>query len=192
MSGRKFSRRQFFRLKPWDVLHVDRDDTQTAVGPVFRPPGALPEPQFLETCTRSGECIRACPHDVLFPLDVRQGEQENTPSLDPNHQACRWCSTLDCLVACSSGALSEREGTVRSIGVVELDTEACLSGRGGICDNCANACPSHLRAITMAGIRPRLDADLCTGCGLCVDVCPSNPRALVVRHEVPAAEGSEG
>src|SRR5579884_430359 len=29
--------------------------------PVLRPPGALPEEQFLETCSKCGHCVSVCP-----------------------------------------------------------------------------------------------------------------------------------
>src|SRR5438046_5020233 len=31
----------------------------------LRPPGALPEQQFRETCSRCGDCVRACPASAI-------------------------------------------------------------------------------------------------------------------------------
>ena len=38
-----------------------------------RPPGSLPEEEFLQACIRCGECFQACPNDVLQPTGFEQG-----------------------------------------------------------------------------------------------------------------------
>ncbi len=38
-----------------------------------RPPGSVPEQEFLEMCIRCGECFKACPNDVLQVLGFQQG-----------------------------------------------------------------------------------------------------------------------
>ena len=37
-----------------------------------RPPGSVPEQEFLQMCIRCGECYQACPSDVLQPLGFQQ------------------------------------------------------------------------------------------------------------------------
>ena len=53
------------------VSGANLDDPQ-AWRPV-RPPGSVPEEQFLQMCIRCGECFKACPNDVLQPLRFQQG-----------------------------------------------------------------------------------------------------------------------
>ena len=40
----------------------------SAAGVVVRPPGSVPEKEFLRLCIRCGECYQACPNNVLQPL----------------------------------------------------------------------------------------------------------------------------
>ena len=61
-------RRQFFResfysiMKPVAEFLADRIDLpQQMTRTLLRPPGALPEAEFLEVCYRCGNCVEACP-----------------------------------------------------------------------------------------------------------------------------------
>ena len=40
---------------------------------LIRPPGAVPEDEFLRRCTRCGQCMRICPTNTLQPLLFDQG-----------------------------------------------------------------------------------------------------------------------
>lgn len=40
---------------------------------IFRPPGSVPETDFLRLCIRCGECYQACPNNVLQPLGLSRG-----------------------------------------------------------------------------------------------------------------------
>ena len=42
-----------------------REFSAGAAMPVFRPPGALPEHQYKTVCARCGNCIQACPVDII-------------------------------------------------------------------------------------------------------------------------------
>src|SRR5689334_13925772 len=74
--------------------------------PILRPPGALPEPEFLKTCFRSGSCADACPaHAIVLRPAAAGDEQRATPYVDPDLSACVVCDELACMKACPSGAL---------------------------------------------------------------------------------------
>lgn len=61
-----------------------RLDRADAAYPV-RPPGSVPERQFLQMCIRCGECFQACPNNVLQPQPFDQGiEGLWTPRVEAN------------------------------------------------------------------------------------------------------------
>ena len=55
----------------------------------LRPPGALPEAEFLEKCHRCGNCVKNCPANAIFPLQSTQSNIANTPYIDPEETAMR-------------------------------------------------------------------------------------------------------
>ena len=70
-----------------------------------RPPGSVPEPQFLTLCIRCGECFRACPNDALQPLGFAQGlEGLWTPHLVADWSGCE-TSCNNCGQVCPTGAI---------------------------------------------------------------------------------------
>lgn len=76
-----------------------------------RPPGALPEPEFLATCTRCDQCVKVCPHWALKVAGLRDGPPPGTPFLhDPASAACATCPDMPCITACEPGALRKAEG----------------------------------------------------------------------------------
>lgn len=73
----------------------------------IRPPFAVDEINFLLTCTRCDECIKACPHQVIFPLPARLGAQVvSTPVMDLLNRSCHLCEDWPCVQACEPKALT--------------------------------------------------------------------------------------
>ena len=178
--SRTISRRQFFRLMPAMVKSTDKPSNDPGDLHVVRPPGAMKDPQaFLDTCQRCKACSAACPYDVIGHLGPAAGMEEGTPFINPEKNPCRWCPTMDCIKACSSGALAFNDtGSVDAIAKAELDLNACLTQQGILCDDCVTACPTSVNALTLHNHKPQLDLQKCVGCGLCSYYCPTAPAAV--------------
>ncbi len=57
---------------------------------LIRPPGALPEEQFLARCVKCGECMKACPTNALQPAMTEAGPEGMwTPVLVPEGRLLR-------------------------------------------------------------------------------------------------------
>ena len=145
--------------------------------PLLRPPGAVPEDEFLSRCTRCAECIKACPHGAIAPAPSRFRRAEGTPWIDAVRNPCRYCADAPCIAACGEGALSpdapRRMGTAR---IIEL---ACLSHRSLACTVCSERCPVP-GAVRVNDGRVQIEEQICTGCGVCAHVCPAPDRAILL------------
>ena len=135
----------------------------------LRPPWALDESRFTDACTGCGDCIAACPEQVL----ARAGG--GLPRFDPGRSECTFCG--DCVAACEAGAfdpgLSPPWRVRASVG------DACLPANGVVCSSCREVCPeSAIRVPPGARGAATVDADRCTGCGACVGICPTGAIAL--------------
>lgn len=170
--------------------------------PCIRPPGALPEKEFLAACIRCGRCADACPNRCITAFTFESGKdhamrpgrgQRNTPVIFPRLQACMLCNgipgdALQCTAACPTGALQVTGKSFDAIqqnvhmGIAEVDTNLCHSFNGASCGICVRACPLEGKALT-AGMweKPIIDPDFCTGCGLCERSCVRYPQAIRVR-----------
>jgi MauM/NapG family ferredoxin protein len=168
----------------------------------LRPPGALPEKDFLSTCIRCGRCIDSCPNRCILAFTHAAGEelcmppgpgQLNTPVIFPRRQACMLCNGVNadellCTRSCPSGALRPTRKDAESIrigvkmGIAEVDKHLCYSFNGASCGACVRACPFEGGAL-QAGLweKPMVDEDLCVGCGLCERACIRYPQAIRVR-----------
>jgi ferredoxin-type protein NapG len=148
--------------------------------PLHRPPGALPEAEFLARCTRCGRCGEACTPTAIQMAPPRFREAAGTPWIDAAHAPCRMCEDTPCISACEPGALRlEGAGRMGTARVLELD---CLNRLGSICTVCAEQCPVP-GAIAFAGSLPSIDERSCTGCGVCLYVCPAPVKAIVLLPE---------
>jgi len=162
----------------------------------LRPPGALPEPDFLSTCIRCMRCVDACPNHCLesLPANAPAG-RAGTPAMFPRKAACMLCLTEDgdylrCTEVCPSGALQKIKKTPEDIaekvhiGTAHIDFDLCYSYNNWSCGACYRACPLAGKAMTVgAWERPTIHPDACIGCGCCERSCIRYPHAIRVKPE---------
>ncbi len=163
----------------------------------LRPPGALPEDDFVSTCIRCMRCVDACPNHCLesMPHTAPAG-RAGTPTMHPRKASCMLCAHEDseylkCTEVCPSGALQlierEREEITEkvAIGVAEIDFDLCYSYNNWSCGACFRACPLAGEAMTVgAWERPTVHPEACVGCGCCERSCIRYPHAIRVRSNV--------
>jgi len=168
-----------------DDYHRDRKRTtgEPAARDFVRPPGALPEAAFLETCEKCQACASACPEASIVPAGPQHGRRvEMSPILILDQQPCFLCEDVPCADACPSGALLPIPASQIRIAVAEPIGERCLNARGESCDLCVQGCPKPEVAIRLGSDRlPVVNPGECTGCGQCIFACPAHPKALVAR-----------
>lgn len=104
------SRRAFFRRAMGKAAEqvVEEADVRIEARAArwIRPPWAKPELEFVLACSRCGDCIEACPHNVIFPLQASYGvDVAATPALDVLSGGCHLCEDWPCVSACEPNAL---------------------------------------------------------------------------------------
>lgn len=153
----------------------------------IRPPFALDELEFLLACTRCGECISACPHDVIFALSPRLGIQVvGTPALDLGNKGCHLCQDWPCVQSCEPRALQlppvdqDQIANPQPFAKVSINTTQCLPYQGPECAACDGSCPVPDTFVFISE-RPQINHATCTGCALCREACIVEPKAIDVR-----------
>lgn len=156
---------------------------------VIRPPGALPEEQFLKRCVKCGECMKVCLTNGLQPTFAEAGfEGMWTPILVPRLGYCEYNCNL-CSQVCPTGAIKkitvEEKQEIR-IGLAFFDKNRCIPyALNRNCIVCEEHCPVPEKAIRFEeeesvdeeGNRftlkkPIVIPKLCIGCGICETKCP--------------------
>ena len=160
----------------------ERPPVETPIRNLLRPPGALPEAEFLEKCHRCGNCVKNCPANAIFPLEEStQPNLVNTPYIDPDEQPCVICDSLACMYVCPSGALQPVYAEDIKIGLAVFNAETCLRTKEVACTYCLDTCPIGEDAIhlTADGVVEVIEPG-CTGCGVCQYACPTVPKSIVI------------
>ncbi len=144
------------------MLRIDGKLGQNYQPALIRPPGSLPEPEFLERCIRCGQCARVCPTNVIQPDITRAGiEGLWTPALNmrTGSSGCQMNCTA-CSHICPTAAIRpisleeklgrgrfEKSGPVR-IGTAFIDRGRCLPwAMDKPCIVCQENCPVSPKAI---------------------------------------------
>ncbi len=177
---------------------------------LLRPPGALPEDEFLIHCISCGECMKACSSigRVIQPALFESGlEGFWTPIMIPRKGYCEYNCKL-CGEVCPTGAIQkltlEEKQKVR-IGLAYFNRNRCIPWyRGEDCLVCEEHCPLPEKAIYVKEVevisisgekhiikRPYIDESLCIGCGICESVCPMEGEAAI-RIFPPRSEDVSG
>jgi MauM/NapG family ferredoxin protein len=178
---------------------VDRADGR---GRLIRPPGALPEPDFSARCIACGNCMKACPTNVIQPCSVNDGfNRLFTPKIVPRIGFCDAKCSL-CGYACPTGALQKlpvSEKAFAKIGTAVIDRHRCLAwSQNKECQVCDEVCPYNAiepRMIeTTKGpfIVPVVWEDRCMGCGLCENKCPIFDEAAIIVYRFGENRRSDG
>ena len=160
--------------------HTARPRTDEMPEVLLRPPGALPEPEFLARCIHCYLCQDVCPPGCI-QMKPDPDADRHTPFVLPRVKGCTLC--LKCGEVCPTGALALlTEKTEAHMGIAAVDEQLCVSHlRTGACGACFTACPQRGKAITQGLYNaPTVHPDECTGCGLCEEVCIVPYRAIRV------------
>jgi len=166
---------------------------------LIRPPGALPEDDFLQTCIRCGECMKSCITNTLQPCLWDGGLTGLwTPKLETRYAACEQNCNV-CGKVCPTQAIrsvSLEEKNHAKIGTAILRKEMCLVwAEDKICLICDEICPYNAIVFrTIEGYRrPVVIPSRCNGCGWCEVKCPvkgDSAIAVVPHGEIRLKDGS--
>lgn len=170
----------------------------TPTNNIIRPPGALPEEEFVDRCIRCNACFRACPTTTLIPAGMQGGlSGYGTPILDPREGGCLFECTA-CGDACPTGAIAalalEPKQRLK-MGTAAVDVGRCLPyAKGKPCVVCVASCPTEAIFVTATDkklpwgdhlVIPGVNSLSCTGCGLCEAACPVEGAAAIMVNAEP-------
>ena len=141
----------------------------------LRPPWALIENQFLDTCTACGDCVTHCPTQII------KQARASLPIVDFKSGECLFCA--ECVDVCKPHALVKTDQIVPWSIKAAIKEDTCLAFQGVECRSCYDPCEA--RAISMpprlGGISiPIMNTQQCTGCGACFSVCPVQSVCMAV------------
>ena len=147
--------------------------------PVLRPPGALAEDKFLDTCTRCGHCVTVCPAAAI-QIDEFGLRGKGAPFIDPEMMPCVVCEGLFCMRECPSGALGYLPRWLIDMGVATWNPDSCVRKYDDTCTTCIEQCPIGSDAIELRDNKIHVKENGCVGCGACQYYCPTYPKSITV------------
>ena len=174
---------------------------------LIRPPGSLEEKEFLKRCVKCGECMKVCITNGLQPTLFEGGiEGIWSPVLVPRMGYCEYRCTL-CGQVCPTGAIKRLELKDKmkvKIGLAMIDKGRCLPyAHATPCIVCEEVCPTPKKAIWFEEAKvkdrgkekvvkqPRVDLELCIGCGICETKCPVVGRPAIYVTSVGESRSKE-
>ena len=152
------------------------------------PPGSLSIERFKDLCTGCHLCVVQCPTQILKPAGLQYGfDFMLRPYMSFNNKYCNY-SCIVCSQVCPTDAIrpiSEERKKVIQVGIAEFYLDLCIVKTE---ENDCGACSEHCstQAVHMVPYKgtltiPKVEPELCIGCGGCESICPVRPeRAIIV------------
>ena len=124
-----------------------------------------------------------------------------TPFFNPLDVPCYMCDDIPCVPVCPTEALDitkvtnpktgELDIRMMDMGLAVVDSNSCIAFWGIQCDACYRACPLMDEAIKLeydrntrtgkhAFLKPIVNMNACTGCGLCEKACVTEKPAIFI------------
>ena len=162
------------------IKHSDASPAPQVQAPIpertdwLRPPGAVEELDFLQRCTKCGDCLDACP-----PSAIQQHPQDETPIIFAEDSPCLLCQDFPCISVCETEALlpvhNQRDV---NMGLAVVSHRECTAANG--CNACVPKCPTEALSMNFSNFQISVDQLCCVGCGVCQQVCKSvNDRVAI-------------
>jgi ferredoxin len=151
------------------------------------PPGAIDFERFTSKCTACQLCISNCPGNVIKPAALQYGLSGFLqPRLDFDSGMCEF-DCIKCSNICPNGALEpltvKRKKRLQ-IGLAKYFRKICVVVTDRThCGACAEHCPTgavHMVDWEDGLTIPKVEPELCIGCGACEFICPVRPKKAIV------------
>ncbi len=163
-------------------------------GRYIRPPGSIPENDFLARCIRCGECMKVCKTNGLQPTNLEAGfDALWTPHLVPRKGPCEDKCNM-CGHVCPTQAIRSLpvdEKLFVKIGTAVIDRDRCIAWeQNKLCLICDEICPYDaiefkvVTTFTGPFKRPFVIEEKCTGCGWCENKCPVLGRGAIEVYSI--------
>lgn len=194
-----FGRRQFTYSIATGILGASAikaglHNKRNISGRFIRPPGSIPESEFLSRCIRCGECMKVCKTNGLQPTNLEAGfDALWTPQLIPRKGACEDKCNM-CGHVCPTQAIRAlplEEKLFVKIGSAVIDRNRCIAWeQNKLCLICDEICPYDaiefriVTTFTGSFKRPFVLEDKCTGCGWCENKCPVAGRGAIEVYSI--------
>jgi ferredoxin len=178
---------------------------------LIRPPGSVPEEEYVERCIRCYQCLRACATSGNFlQPSLLEGSWQGllTPYGVAATGYCEFNCTL-CTEVCPTDAIKELNVDTKHttiIGLAHFNKNRCLPYKNGTpCIVCEEHCPTPDKAIKFkeeeyeypdGSIKPiqvpYIVENLCIGCGICEYMCPVEGEAgIYITNQIERVSGVE-
>lgn len=150
------------------------------------PPGSISHEHLLSHCTSCHLCISKCPSNVLKPafLDYGLGGMMQ-PMMCFDKGFCNFDCTV-CADVCPNGAIKPltiaQKHKIQMGRVVFVEKNCIVPRDHTSCGACSEHCPTQ--AVAMIPYKdgltiPKVDPEICVGCGGCEYVCPAQPYKAI-------------
>lgn len=150
------------------------------------PPGSVSHTHFLQHCTSCHLCVTKCPSQVLKPAFLEYGLGGiMQPMMSFEKGFCNFDCTVCCDV-CPNGAIKpltvEQKHKTQMGRVVFIEENCIVARKNTSCGACSEHCPTQ--AVAMVPYKegltiPKVDPEICVGCGGCEYVCPTLPYKAI-------------
>ena len=167
-------------LRELETLGVADRSSPLAPRTWLRPPGALEERAFRDTCSRCGTCVSVCPASAI-KIDNSGTLGHGAPYIVASEMPCVVCDGLYCMQNCPSGALVPTLLAEIDMGTAVWHEHLCVRSQGQECRICVDQCPLGSAAITFVEGRVTVIEEGCIGCGVCEHECPTTPKSITIR-----------